>query len=245
MKRCIMLLLVLLMCTSCAGNSPLLLESLSSQASASEYTVTTETEVITENFTSEPSTNDLDSPSEHTMRVLESEIRRKLRIDPNEPISEEDFLKIESLSLIEENIVDVSPIAQLKNLKFLCLLKNYELVKIDTLANLTKLKELDLSYTNVSDLSALQFMTSLEILDLLFTPVSDLSALSNLRNLRELNLYETSTQGLEALMRVAALERLVLIDSELAIRFMNGDVDTLDQYERFKIALPNCKVIWK
>jgi hypothetical protein len=108
-----------------------------------------------------------------------------------------------------EQVIDVSVLAKLTNLKSLSLSYSFDLVVDNTfnisflenltdlkylqlsmkadnfsvLQNLTKLKYLKLHGTNIVDVSVLSNLTSLKFLDLSGTGVVDRSALANLTNL--------------------------------------------------------------
>ncbi len=64
------------------------------------------------------------------------------------------------------------------------------------LQSATNLEELDLSDTEVSEISALSTLTSLVELSLSGTPVSDISPLSNLTNLKKLDLSDTPVSNI-------------------------------------------------
>ena len=81
---------------------------------------------------------------------------------------------------------------------------------MSALANLTNLKTLDLSGTDVSDVSALAHLTNLEEMRLWYTDVSDVSALANLTNLKTLDLRSTDVSDVSALAHLTNLETLDL-----------------------------------
>ena len=80
---------------------------------------------------------------------------------------------------------------------------------VSALAALTNLTQLDLRHTQVSDVSALAALTNLTQLDLYNTQVSDVSALAALTNLTHLNLRSTKVSDVSAL---AALTNLTQLD---------------------------------
>ena len=93
-----------------------------------------------------------------------------------------------------------------------------------TSADLLKVTDLDLSKTNISDLSPLAGMSGLTTLDLWGTRVSDLSPLAGLSGLTSLVLYNTRVSDLSPLAGLAKLKVLFLggtavSDEELA-RFL-------------------------
>ena len=70
--------------------------------------------------------------------------------------------------------------------------------------------DLDLSFTQVSDLSVLEKLPSLQYLDLSGTPVSDLSVLEKLTSLQSLSLSGTQVSDLSGLEKLPSLQYLDL-----------------------------------
>ncbi len=85
-----------------------------------------------------------------------------------------------------------------------------------TQANLLELTSLDLSGSDVSDLTFLQSATNLKELDLSDTQVSDISALSSLTNLEELDLSGTPVEDITPLSDLTNLKVLDLSDTEVS-----------------------------
>jgi Leucine-rich repeat (LRR) protein len=81
---------------------------------------------------------------------------------------------------------------------------------LSPLRELTQLSELSLSQTQVSDLSPLRELTQLTYLDLSQTQVSDLSLLSELTQLSHLSLYRTQVSDLSPLRELTQLSILDL-----------------------------------
>ncbi|MFI4851734.1 MAG: protein kinase [Gimesia chilikensis] len=92
---------------------------------------------------------------------------------------------------------DLSPLAAMKNLTHLTVVNHPQLTEIGPLQNL-KLKNLELSNTNVSDLSSLRKLP-LERLDLNGTMVTDLSPLAEMKSLNALELRTTAVSDLSSL----------------------------------------------
>ena len=85
-----------------------------------------------------------------------------------------------------------------------------ELADISGLADLVQLQRLNLIGTAVSDVSALEGLTQLQWLDLSGTAVSDVSALQGLTQLRELDLSRTAVSDVSALQGLTQLQKLEL-----------------------------------
>ena len=81
---------------------------------------------------------------------------------------------------------------------------------VSALAALTNLQQLDLWNTQVSDVSALAALTNLQQLDLSGTQVSDVSALAALTNLQQLDLSGTQVSDVSALAALTNLQQLNL-----------------------------------
>jgi len=75
--------------------------------------------------------------------------------------------------------------------------------------------ELNLSHTQVSDLSPLKSLTNLEWLRLSYTEVSDLTPLKGLSNLQLLDLDETQVMDLTPLRELSSLETLNLDETQV------------------------------
>ena len=96
--------------------------------------------------------------------------------------------KLEYLSIPDcSKVISIAPLANLKNLE---VLKSYtEVMDIQAIASMTKLKELYLEGVQATNYSALSGLTKLEKLSLPNTNIFDLSPLSNLTKLQVLDLY--------------------------------------------------------
>jgi len=116
------------------------------------------------------------------------------------------FDEVASVELYNTPVNDVSPLAELNNLRVLSL-HGYQVSDVSPLAKLTKLEELDLDYTQVSDVSPLAKLTKLKSLHLWLTQVSDVSPLVTLTKLEMLNLRNTqvSEQAIEQLTFIRQL----------------------------------------
>ncbi len=77
-----------------------------------------------------------------------------------------------------------------------------------TRGDMLGLTDLDLSDSDVSDLTGLKYATNLEELNLEGTPVSDVSPLSTLTTLKELDLSDTPVEDISSLSTLTNLEEL-------------------------------------
>jgi hypothetical protein len=109
-------------------------------------------------------------------------------------------------------------LTQLSNLTNLTLLNlsQTQVSDVSALANLTSLTTLYLGRTHVSDISALANLTSLTTLHLGGTQVSDVSALANLTNLTTLYLGGTHVSDISALANLTNLTRLDLWGTQVS-----------------------------
>ena len=97
---------------------------------------------------------------------------------------------------------------------------------LSPLANLPNLTQLDLSETNISDLSPLENLSNLTQINLSETNISDLSPLENLSNLTQINLdWSEKVSGLSALTNLANLNQLSLNSKHININCVSPVVD--------------------
>ena len=94
-------------------------------------------------------------------------------------------------------------------------LSGTEISDISPLSELTQLTKLDLSHTQVTDLSPLSGLTQLTELNLWETEVTDLSPLSGLTQLTALSLSETEVTDLSPLSGLTQLTELYLSETEV------------------------------
>ncbi len=84
------------------------------------------------------------------------------------------------------------------------------------LEHATNLQTLDLSGTQVSNISALSSLINLTTLDITGTQVSNISALSRLTNLQTLNITGTQVSNISALSRLTNLQTLNISDTQVS-----------------------------
>ena len=95
------------------------------------------------------------------------------------------------------------------------------------LSDVWELTSLDLSDTQVSDISVLGGLTNLQELDLYNTSVSDISVLRNLTNLKTLDLSGTQVSDISALESLTNLEKLYLSYTQVSETDIKALVDKL------------------
>ncbi len=116
--------------------------------------------------------------------------------------------KLRDLYLREKQLDDLSFLDYMPDLEILDLSGN-SITNVPALSNLTQLKELDLSYNNISQIVILN-IPSLEILDLMDNQLTDISGLSNLTSLLELDLMVNQISDITPLSQLTELKRLKL-----------------------------------
>ena len=127
------------------------------------------------------------------------------QIEDLSPIAESTIL--ESLDLKQNNVSDISSLADMANLSALSLSGN-AVTDLSPLADLAVLMSLDLQGNEVSDISSLAGVANLRFLGLRGNPVTDLSPLEGLEWLGQLDLAGTSVTDLSPLEQLARLTRL-------------------------------------
>jgi Leucine-rich repeat (LRR) protein len=126
-------------------------------------------------------------------------------------VAEEDLLalsEIDSLDLSQQfQIEDVSPLIQLRNLRYLSL-KQTGVRDITSLRYAAKLKSLDLSYTLVDDLTVVSYLRFLEKLDVEGCSLLQSDFLSFASSLKQLNISHSGLFDFEGIGEMKQLERL-------------------------------------
>lgn len=131
------------------------------------------------------------------------------------------FTALEELDLYGNKINDISPLAQLQNLKILNIGKNYNTLyssgsssgvngmNMNTLSSLPLLEELYAEDNKIADLNFVEGLTQLKVLNLSNNNLTDVSALKNLSNLQTLIL---SGNHITELTSIADCIKLSYID---------------------------------
>ena len=123
--------------------------------------------------------------------------------------------KLERISLAGNNISDLSPLAELKNLKFLYLYDN-NISDLSSLAELKKLEILLLRGNNISDISAIVGLTQLETLDLNKNNISVIPPLAELKKLETLGLTRNNISDISGLAGLTQFFAFDLRDNNIS-----------------------------
>lgn len=107
---------------------------------------------------------------------------------------------------IEWSVNDISFIRKMEQVEELDLSNNPELSDISMLENMTKVKKLVLSNTNISDITVVKNMKELEILEIESTKVEDISPLRELSHLKKILMYDTLVRDISLLASLPVLE---------------------------------------
>ncbi|TRV43863.1 MAG: leucine-rich repeat domain-containing protein [Microcystis panniformis Mp_MB_F_20051200_S9] len=121
---------------------------------------------------------------------------------------------LQELYLVDNQIVDITPLANLTNLVKLNLRQN-QIVNVNALANLTKLTNLDLQTNQIIDITSLINLTNLEILLLTDNKIKDITPLANLTNLQNLSLMDNQIVDVNPLANLNNLEILFLSGNKI------------------------------
>lgn len=97
-------------------------------------------------------------------------------------------IHLQELNLRYHYVSDLSPLADLTNLRTLILQRNFSITDISPLAKLTNLVKLDIEENDISDISVLAGLTNLRSLHLHRNDISDISPLLELTSLTFLDL---------------------------------------------------------
>ena len=125
------------------------------------------------------------------------------------------FKSLRKLTIINNQISDISGLSELTNLKELCLNGN-QISDISALSGLTNLETLHLEDNQISDISALSGLTNLKELWLNGNQISDISALSEVTNLETLVLRYNQISDISALSGLTNLESLCLDSNQIS-----------------------------
>ena len=147
------------------------------------------------------------------------------------------FADVTYVSLCDEQITDLGPLANLIELRILDLggtqpsdlwplakmkqmqvlnLSQIQVSDLSPLSGMRKMRRLSLNNTPVSDLSPLSDLTELRQLEANFTQVSDLTPLSGMPELQQLCLYGTPITDLMPLRGITHLNLIELSDSDVS-----------------------------
>ncbi len=153
---------------------------------------------------------------------LAAAIRDNLGLNPNEPIQQEDLLRLTSLEAIDRGIKDLTGLEYMTNLRGFNLYKN-EIVDISPLASLTKLTWFNLLSNQIVDLTPLRKLVRLRTIILSNNRIKDVHPLGSLTNLVYLNLRHNQITDFTPLANLVNLERLrIEYNPSTDISFANG-----------------------
>ncbi|MFZ2956054.1 MAG: Ig-like domain-containing protein [Candidatus Ozemobacteraceae bacterium] len=127
---------------------------------------------------------------------------------------------LEDLRLESNHIADVSPLRNLVNLTSLVIHDN-QIVDNSSLGNLTKLKNFDIgSNMGLSNIAVVANFPDLEEINVEYTNVSDIQPFAGLTKLKKLNLVHTLTSNITVLSNLVNLEsvdfRSIFVDLDLS-----------------------------
>ena len=122
----------------------------------------------------------------------------------------ENLRSLETLSLYDSDIADLSPLLKLPNLARLELLSAGSTLDFDTISQLTGLETLFITDSGLRDLSFLSNLLNLQYLDLSSNEVLDVEPLSRLKKLRFLYLDNNRITDVTPLASLERLETLSL-----------------------------------
>ena len=120
-----------------------------------------------------------------------------------------DLTQLEHVILRNTNVVDLSPLQNLKSLEALSLLEKGKVKSIEPLAKLKSLSSLTIEDNEVSDVSALAGLTTLHRLEMPDNSIVDITPLANLKNLWDVDLSRNrivDTSPLEELPQLWVIE---------------------------------------
>lgn len=144
------------------------------------------------------------------------------------------FEDLHLLVLSDNCVHDISGLKGLKNLEVLSLDDNTLLADISPLAELTSLKELNLSSNRIRDVSPLQNLLNLKDLQLWDNDILDISPLQNLTQLQELSLFNNPILDIRPLANLKQLKDLDMGNED----FYFDDT----HFAYLQSQLPDCKI---
>lgn len=148
------------------------------------------------------------------------------------------------LSLRKCDFERLPPLSNNRQLRMVDLTYATRVCDIDGLQGCSNLQELDITFTEISDISALSEMRGLRVLYARETPIRDISALRNVL-LEELSLWGTRVSDLMPLSDMITLKYLGLRNTTSAYNwFQDGDESAKRQYNQLRESLPDCEIEW-
>ncbi len=130
----------------------------------------------------------------------------------DESMSNELLMKLASLDSLDLSgnsmILDIKPLAALKDLKYLNL-KDTKILDISALRGARNLRSLNLAGTNIRDIEVVNYFGNLEVLDISNSIVNDISAVARLEKLQVLR---ASGSGISSFTPISNLQALTELD---------------------------------
>ena len=133
-------------------------------------------------------------------------------------------------SFAENDVTDLSPLTTLTKLETLYGWLNPNLVEITPLANLTRLKELNLGVCRIRDISALAELRNLEKLILYYNHISDIRPLKNLTRLVELRINNNKILDIRPLESLTRLN-ILHIHNNRVVNYASLDTSALVDFQ--------------
>ena len=146
--------------------------------------------------------------SAQTVNVPDAKLAAILRdafnLNPNQDITVNDLLRLRFITLIDQEIRDLTGLEHATNIERFILGSN-QISDLRPISGLTKLTHLYLDSNQISDLTPLSGLTNLRILDVRDNQISDLTPLSGLTNLRILDVSFNRIDDLTPLSQLTPL----------------------------------------
>jgi len=143
------------------------------------------------------------------------------------------IINLNILSFIDENIDDLTPVSQLKNLVMIDFSKNMitdlsplselynlgviigyenEITDLKCLQNLTNLEVMILSKNKISDVTILNLLTKIEYLDISYNQINETLNLNDLENLQFINFAYNPIQNIDNIINFNNLYKIICSD---------------------------------
>ena len=143
----------------------------------------------------------------------------KKKLNLLDSVSLSDIKRVTSIDQLDLSankfIRSLEPLSQLHSLKSINL-SNTDVIELTAIRNLTELSSLSISSTNIGDLSFLKYASKLESLNISHTPVSDISVVEKMVDLKTLNLADTRVTDFSPLASLASLQKLSLASTRIS-----------------------------
>ncbi len=124
---------------------------------------------------------------------------------------------LEYLSMVLQQIEDLSPLSNLINLQHVNFSQNYKIRDVTPLADLTELRYLNLDSNEITNISPLRNLVKLTYLNIMYNfQISDISILSNFVHLEELWLSGSSVKDITSLTQLVNLRLLWLSKCDIS-----------------------------